>query len=139
MRGMSRRTFVATAAGVTAGAVLRVPALAGQNQSAPPAAGGVPKPAGNEVVAARAVPFPTKGVRLQPGVFSAAAEANRKYLKTLPTDRLLHTFRLNAGLPSTAEPLGEWKSRTANCAAILPAGITFRRARCPSPALGTSN
>ena len=50
-----------------------------------------------------------KSVRLQPGAFSAAADANRKYLKTLPPDRLLHTFRLTAGLPSSAEPLGEWE------------------------------
>ncbi len=50
-----------------------------------------------------------KNVRLRAGVFSAAAEANRKYLKTLPTDRLLHTFRLTAGLPSSAEPLGDWE------------------------------
>ena len=50
-----------------------------------------------------------KNVKLQPGAFSAAAEANRKYLKTLPPDRLLHTFRLTAGLPSSAEPLGEWE------------------------------
>jgi DUF1680 family protein len=50
-----------------------------------------------------------KSVRLQPGAFSAAAEANRKYLKTLPPNRLLHTFRLTAGLPSSAEPLGEWE------------------------------
>ncbi len=41
--------------------------------------------------------------------FNAAAAANRKYLKTLPLDRLLHTFRLEAGLPSSAEPLGEWE------------------------------
>jgi len=61
---------------------------------------------GHEVVASQATPFPMKSVRLQPGVFSQAADGNRKYLKTLATDRLLHTFRLNAGLPSSAEPLG---------------------------------
>ena len=48
-------------------------------------------------------------VRLGPGAFSAAAEANRRYLKTLPPDRLLHTFRLTAGLPSSAEGLGDWE------------------------------
>jgi DUF1680 family protein len=48
-------------------------------------------------------------VRLGPGAFSAAAEANRRYLKTLPPDRLLHTFRLTAGLPTSAEPLGDWE------------------------------
>ena len=44
-----------------------------------------------------------------PGPFRAAAEANRRYLKTLPPDRLLHTFRLTAGLPTSAEPLGDWE------------------------------
>ena len=32
-----------------------------------------------------------------------------KYLLALEPDRLLHTFRLNAGLPSTAKPLGGWE------------------------------
>ena len=50
-----------------------------------------------------------KNVRLRSGLFSAASDANRRYLKTLPADRLLHTFRLTAGLPSSAEPLGEWE------------------------------
>jgi len=50
-----------------------------------------------------------KGVRLGSGPFLAAADANRRYLKTLPPDRLLHTFRLTAGLPSSAEPLGDWE------------------------------
>ena len=109
MRTINRREFVATAAAVGASAVLRARAFAYQNQSAVQADSGAAKPAGYEAVAGRAVPFPMEDVRLQPGVFSAAAEANRKYLKTLATDRLLHTFRLNAGLPSSAEPLGEWE------------------------------
>ncbi len=44
-----------------------------------------------------------------PGAFRESADANRRYLKTLPPDRLLHTFRLTAGLPSSAEPLGDWE------------------------------
>ena len=109
MKAISRRKFVAAAAVVGAGAVLRTPALAFENQNAGGVSAGSAKPVGHEVVASQAVPFPMKSVRLQPGVFSQAAEANRKYLKTLATDRLLHTFRLNAGLPSSAEPLGEWE------------------------------
>ena len=50
-----------------------------------------------------------QNVRLHRGPLRAAAEANRKYLKTLAPDRLLHTFRLTAGFPSSAEPLGEWE------------------------------
>ncbi|MBZ5549928.1 MAG: glycoside hydrolase family 127 protein, partial [Acidobacteriia bacterium] len=35
---------------------------------------------------------------------------NRRYLMGLDPDRLLHTFRLNAGLPSSAEPIGGWEA-----------------------------
>ncbi len=107
MEKVSRRKFVATAAVAGAAAVLRPPAFAFENQG--PGASAASKPAGHEVIAPQASPFPMKNVRLQPGAFSAAAEANRKYLKTLPPDRLLHTFRLTASLPSSAEPLGEWE------------------------------
>jgi DUF1680 family protein len=106
---MSRRKFVATAAAVGAGAVLHAPALALEDQSPVASSTAGLKPAGRDAVARHAIPFPMKNVRLQPGVFSAAAEANRKYLKTLPPDRLLHTFRLTAGLLSSAEPLGDWE------------------------------
>ena len=54
-------------------------------------------------------PFPMTQVRLKNGPFKEAMEANRRYLLSLPPDRLLHTFRLNAGLPSSAEPLGGWE------------------------------
>ncbi|HWF91740.1 MAG TPA: glycoside hydrolase family 127 protein [Terriglobales bacterium] len=108
MKRISRREFVATAAALGAGAALRGPALAFAEQSAA-GSGASLRPAGREVVAGQARSFPMKNVRLQPGPFSAAAEADRKYLKTLPPDRLLHTFRLTAGLPSSAEPLGGWE------------------------------
>ncbi len=106
MKTISRRKFVATAAAVGAGAVLRAHAFAFPNQGQSAA---VPKPVGHEVVVPRAISFPMKDVRLQPGAFHTAAEVNRKYLKTLSPDRLLHTFRLTAGLPSSAEPFGEWE------------------------------
>ena len=54
-------------------------------------------------------PFAMADVRLLPGTFKDAEESNRAYLNRLPADRLLHTFRLNAGLPSSAEPLGGWE------------------------------
>jgi DUF1680 family protein len=104
VKTISRRKFVATAAAIGAGTVLRAPAFAFQNPD--PEAVADAKPAGR---ATRAVPFSMKDVKLQPSSFSRAAEVNRKYLKTLPPDRLLHTFRMTAGLPSSAEPLGEWE------------------------------
>ena len=109
MKTVSRREFVATTAAVGAGAMLRVPAFALRNQSTGAGSPAASKAAGHEVVVPQASPFPMKNVRLRPGAFSAAAEANRKYLKTLPPDRLLHTFRLTANLPSSAEPLGDWE------------------------------
>jgi uncharacterized protein len=106
---ISRRTFVATAAVAGASAVLRAPEFAFGNQIPGTAVATGAMPKGREVVAVQAVPFGMSNVRLGPGAFSAAAEANRRYLKTLPPDRLLHTFRLTAGLPTSAEPLGDWE------------------------------
>jgi DUF1680 family protein len=109
MKTISRRDFVTAAAALGAGAMLRASVFALQNQSAGANSRIASKAVDHDVVAPHASPFPFKDVRLQPGAFSAAAEANRKYLKTLPPDRLLHTFRLTAGLPSSVEPLGEWE------------------------------
>jgi DUF1680 family protein len=109
MKTVNRREFVATAVSVGAGAMLRVPAFASENQSPGASSAAASKAVNHEVVVPPASPFPLKDVRLQPGAFSAAEEANRKYLKTLSADRLLHTFRLTAGLPSSVEPFGEWE------------------------------
>jgi len=54
--------------------------------------------------------FDLADVRLGPGPFRDAMERDRAYLLRLDPDRLLHTFRLNVGLPSSAEPYGGWES-----------------------------
>jgi DUF1680 family protein len=54
-------------------------------------------------------PFPLERVRLLPGPFEDARALNARYLLSLPQDRLLHTFRINAGLPSSAQPVGGWE------------------------------
>ncbi|MBN2409743.1 MAG: glycoside hydrolase family 127 protein [Candidatus Aminicenantes bacterium] len=54
-------------------------------------------------------PFPLQNVRLLDGPFKQAMDRNTRYLRDLDPDRLLHTFRLNAGLPSAAQPLGGWE------------------------------
>lgn len=54
--------------------------------------------------------FPLTAVRLLPGPWKDMAELNRSYLYSLPNDRLAHNFRLTAGLPSAAEPLGGWEA-----------------------------
>ncbi len=109
MDKVSRRTFVASAVAAGASAVLPKSALAFENPMPPTGASTPSKPMGREIIQQRAVSFPMENVRLGPGAFSAAADSNRRYLKTLPPDRLLHTFRLTAGLPSSAEPLGDWE------------------------------
>jgi len=107
---ISRRKFVATAAAAAGAAtVLPTRALALHEEMPKPFSASAAKQISREVVPLQAVPFPMSNVRLGPGAFSAAGEANRRYLKTLPPDRLLHTFRLTAGLPSSAEPLGDWE------------------------------
>src|SRR5690349_21752678 len=55
------------------------------------------------------LPVPLDQVRLLPGEFKTAQDADAKYMLALDPDRLLHVFRANAGLPSTAEPLGGWE------------------------------
>lgn len=57
-------------------------------------------------------------VRLKPGLFMDAMEINRGYLYSLPNDRLAYNFRVTAGIPTDATPLGGWKSRPAFCVAI---------------------
>lgn len=58
---------------------------------------------------ARVRAFDLKQVRLLEGPFRAAQERNREFLRSLEAGCLLHTFRLNAGLPSSAQPLGGWE------------------------------
>jgi DUF1680 family protein len=60
-------------------------------------------------VARAAEPFAMTEVRLLDGPFRDAMLRNQKYLLSLEPDRLLHTFRLNVGLPSDAKPLGGWE------------------------------
>ncbi len=70
--------------------------------------------------ALRAQPFPMTQVRLLPSPFLDAAEWNRGYMRRLSADRLLHSFRLTAGLPSTAEPLGGWEIFKAPTPGVRP-------------------
>src|SRR5580693_9298392 len=57
-------------------------------------------------------PFPMTQVRVLGGPFKEAAEWNRGYMARLVEDRLIHNFRLNAGMPSSAAPLGGWEQYT---------------------------
>ena len=57
-------------------------------------------------------PFPLSAVRLGEGPFRDAQRANAAYLKRLSVDSLLHAFRVNAGIASSAAPLGGWELPT---------------------------
>ena len=57
-------------------------------------------------------------VRLLDGPFNDAMVRDQASLLALDPDRLLHTFRLTAGLPTTATPL--WRLGGARCRATRP-------------------
>ena len=61
-------------------------------------------------VAPAAETFPLRDVRILEGPFRDALQRDLSYLLRLDPDRLLHTFRLNAGLPTTAKPYGGWEA-----------------------------
>ncbi|HEX7577847.1 MAG TPA: beta-L-arabinofuranosidase domain-containing protein, partial [Verrucomicrobiae bacterium] len=63
-------------------------------------------------VARATEPFPLADVRLLDGPFRDAMLRDQKYLLSIEPDRLLHTFRLNVNLPSSAKPLGGWEAPT---------------------------
>ncbi len=104
----SRRNFIATV-GAAAGSTL-LPKLMFAQDPVVNTTSGDGKAVGREQVPWKVRPFPMKQVRLGKGPCTAAMEADRRYLHSLPPDRLLHTFRINAGLPSSADPLGGWEA-----------------------------
>lgn len=53
--------------------------------------------------------FRLNEVKLTDKYFAFRRELVKKYIVEFDTNRLMHTFRINAGLPSNAEPLGGWE------------------------------
>src|SRR6185437_8207232 len=97
MSGISRRDFI-TSAAATVAAVPLLPRLGG----AAPVGGDVPRPLVR--------PFDVSRVRLRAGLFLDDTQVARRHMESLDPDRLLHMFRVTAGLPSNAEPLGGWEA-----------------------------
>lgn len=95
---MNRRDFLAagTATAAAAALPLRV-TIQGAGDAAP-------------LPAAR--PFDLARVRLLSGPYLDAMHVNRRFLLAQDPDRLLRMFRVTAGLPSSAEPLGGWEAPT---------------------------
>jgi uncharacterized protein len=60
-------------------------------------------------ISMQAQPFPLNEVRLLDGPFKHAQELDARYLLSLDVDRLLYSFRVNAGLPTAVKPYGGWE------------------------------
>ncbi|MGA8939510.1 MAG: glycoside hydrolase family 127 protein [Acidobacteriaceae bacterium] len=58
----------------------------------------------------KAVPFSMTEVRLLPSHWKDMMELDRSYLYSLPNDRLAYNFRVTAGIPTDADPLGGWEA-----------------------------
>ena len=101
MTDHSRRTFLKTSAAAAGFTLIR--------SLTPKEAFGAVTPSD---ASARIVPFPLASVRLAPGIFRDEAEINARYLDSLSVDRLLHTFRLTAGISSSALPYKGWEDPT---------------------------
>ncbi|NUR70718.1 MAG: hypothetical protein HOU81_07840 [Hamadaea sp.] len=97
---VTRRTLLAT--GVAAGvAATTAPLFSGDAAYAARPDTGV-----------SAYAFPLSAVTLLAGPFLNNQGRTQAYLKFVDADRLLHTFRLNYGLSSTATACGGWESPT---------------------------
>jgi hypothetical protein len=111
---LSRRSFVTSLAATAGATLLPKDLLATPPQD--PIVNTIQKDGKaitREKVSWTVLPFPMKQVRLGEGSLKIAMEADRLYLHSLPPDRLLHTFRVNAGITSSAQPLGGWEA--ADC------------------------
>lgn len=107
--GHHRRRFIKGTAAMLASAMVVPAARALAPDTGTPAAAGDAASAAREKPVRRMQGFALNRVRLLDSDFSAAAAINRRYLHSLPVDRLAHSFRLQAGLASHAEPLGGWE------------------------------
>ena len=58
----------------------------------------------------KAKPFSMTEVRLLASFWKDTMELNRSFLYALPNERLAHNFRVTAGIPSSADPLGGWEA-----------------------------
>ncbi len=113
--GITRRRLLGAA--VAGAAALALPA---QSASAKTAAGKeetqtalppIPADRVKPVVPDQVVPFDLADVRLLPGPFQHAQDRDGAYLLFLEPDRLLHNFRVNAGLAPKADIYGGWENQ----------------------------
>src|SRR5260370_30872887 len=116
--GFTRRGFLSSVAAVGGAALMPgvIPgAVLGEAQERKSGTSGTVA-AANAVagkVSIKAQPFNLQNVRLLTGYWMDRMEVNRSFLYSLPNERLAYNFRVTAGLPSDAAPLGGWEA--PNC------------------------
>lgn len=98
---LSRRTLLGAGAAAVAGSTVIPGVLPSAPAYAARADAGV-----------SAYAFPLGAVTLLSGPFLSNAGRTQAYLNFVDADRLLHTFRLNVGLSSSAQPCGGWETPT---------------------------
>jgi uncharacterized protein len=143
-RPISRRALLVALGGAAAGAVVSRTVL--NHQRAVPGSrpdGYFPDgyfPDGHlpDGVARLADAVPLTAVKLLDGPFRANQARNTDYLEFVDPDRLLHTFRLNVGLPSSAQPCGGWETPDSevrgHCTGHLMSGLALTYANTGSVA-----
>lgn len=99
---LGRRPFLAAAGTATAAALT-------MTTSAMSHATPLDPPSSPRSATPRVQPFPLTAVTLLDGPFRDNQRRNSAYLRFVDVDRLLHTFRLNVGLSSSAQPCGGWE------------------------------
>ena len=112
---MTRRQAL-TALGVAAGALIAEQAMVADGT--PPSASPQPQPSiapqpsgyAPDGTSGRSAALPLNNVQLLDSPFRQNQARNTAYLLFLDPERMLRSFRLNYGLPSTAEPLGGWEA-----------------------------
>ena len=78
--------------------------------AAPPVSPQATASSSREVVKRQVEAFSLQDVRLLDGPFREAMLRDQQYLLSLDPDRLLNNFRVTAGIPSAATPLGGWEA-----------------------------
>ncbi|WP_460339390.1 glycoside hydrolase family 127 protein [Actinoallomurus acanthiterrae] len=103
---INRRTLLRAGAAAVGGSMLGAVGLPRAARAAlPRAALAARTDAGVSVYA-----FPLSAVTLLSGPFQQNMTRTQAYLNFVDADRLLHTFRLNYGLSSSAQPCGGWEA-----------------------------
>ena len=113
--GLTRRQALAVL-GVAAGALIAEQALVADGT--PPSASPQPEPSiapqpsgyAPDGTSGLSAALPLDTVQLLDSPFRQNQARNTTYLLFLDPERMLRSFRLNYGLPSTAEPLGGWEA-----------------------------